>query len=183
MNPLSGFWRSAGDMRKRNNYLLFILIGFLLLFIGVESYTLFLHRKEESIYRPSFTLPDPKENNTTEYRLNRNILGYLGNLLTGALTSAEEKSSYSGVISWINKNSGIFGTLNYEKALIIKGAYGKSYLLLSKKDLRNTRITDSLGNDIAFENLELGDKIAITEVIDLTDKSSPITRKINIQKE
>ena len=133
-------------------------------------------------YTSPFSTNAAQEDKTAP-AVNVNAMRYLSTLLPGAIVSADEVTLYKGNISQIKPSPGSFGSLSYDKAIVLKGSKGSSVLLLTQKSLENLRIIDSSGSNLPFEFLNVGDKISIVETISLIDQSVPIIRRINITKE
>lgn len=166
-------------MKNNYNSIITLLIIVCFFIIGVEGY--FLVSREKP-YASPFSANTVQEDKTTP-AVNVNAMRYLSTLLPGAIVSADEVTVYKGDISQIKPSPGTFGSLSYDKAIILKGPKGSSVLLLTQKSLEHLRIIDSSGSNLPFEFLNVGDKISIVETISLIDQSVPIIRRINITKE
>lgn len=167
-------------MKNKYERLLTLLIISCVFIIGIEGYFLIDHKKP---YSSSFNINSSHANRRGTPAVNVNAIRYLTTLLPGAIISSYEETVYEGNISQIRQSPGAFGLLSYDKALVLKGEKGSSVILLTQKSLDNLKITDMSGNNLGFEQLNVGEKIRAIETIDLIDQSVPVLRKINITKE
>lgn len=108
---------------------------------------------------------------------------YLTNLNRGALISTMLTNTYSGKITKIFNGRNSYFTLQYEKALTIEDRDGKSAVLIGKDAARSVEVKDGIGGDIVFNDLAVGDKVSITEQIDLSKPNPLVGQKISIIKE
>lgn len=155
--------------------ILIIFILFELIFLGTF--------KQKMI--PVDVLPNEKfpTRSTAKSVVSPLAFRYLTNLNRGALKNILLTNTYSGRITKIFNNPSSYFTLKYEKALTIEDEDGKSAVLIGKDAIRSAVVKDSIGIEIIFNDLIVGDRVSITEQIDLSKPNPLMGQKILIIKE
>ena len=157
---------------------------FVLIAIGIELFylTIFKSTTGASLTSKGNSLPRKSGTVTVDPK----IVNYLENFNSNVLTSSVVTVNYQGVVFKILKTPNVAGTVKYEEGLQIRATNNlgnPNYLLIRDVDLPKLNVYDPDGSQIDFTDLKEGDKIKVTEKIDMLKDDLNNKLSIDIMKQ